>query len=161
MQIQRVIIRQTILAGVFATIAMLTAASTLAAEYVSVNKDGVNIRATPSTKGNIRSEVFAGFPLEVLKREGKWAKVKDFEGDEGWISTSLISTTKSVIVNKKKINLREEPNADKDSRIIATVMYGVIFTPLEKMGDWIKVRHADKTEGWLGKDLVWPSDPLN
>lgn len=139
---------------------LLIAATASAAEYVSVKKDEVNIRATPSTKGEISSEVFAGFPLEVLKREGQWAKVVDFEGDKGWIHTSLISKDKTVIVRKKDINLRQAPNTDKNNPVIATVKYGVVFTPLEKKGDWLRVRHADKTEGWLSKSLVWPSDPL-
>jgi SH3-like domain-containing protein len=37
----------------------------------------------------------------------------------------------------------------------------VVFTPLEKKGDWLKVRHPDGTNGWINKDLVWPSDPLD
>ncbi|HSH13867.1 MAG TPA: SH3 domain-containing protein [Desulfurivibrionaceae bacterium] len=143
------------------SLTLLIATTVSAAEYVSVTKDKVNIRATPSTKAAISSEVFAGFPLEVLKRDGQWAKVVDFEGDKGWIHTSLISKDKTVIVRKKDINLRQEPNTDKNTPVIATVKYGVVFTPLEKKGDWLRVRHDDTTEGWLSKSLVWPSDPLN
>ena len=70
-----------------------------ASEYVSVKKDGVNIRSGPSTKSKVVWQVFESFPLEVIKREGKWANVVDFEGDEGWIYETLLSSQKTVIVN--------------------------------------------------------------
>lgn len=130
-------------------------------KYVSVAKDGVNVRATPSTDAESRWEIFDQFPLLVKKRQGDWLQVTDFEGDTGWIHESLVSAGKTVIACKKRINLRQDPNADQNNPIIANVKYGVIFTPLEKNGDWLKVRYDEKTEGWLKKDLVWPSDPLD
>ena len=74
-------------------------AAGFAAEYVSVKKDGVNIRSGPSTKSNVIWQVFESFPLEIVKREGKWLYVVDFEGDKGWIYETLVSSKKTVIVN--------------------------------------------------------------
>jgi SH3-like domain-containing protein len=130
-------------------------------KYVSAAKDGINVLANPAPDAELRWEIFDRFPLLIKKRQGAWLQVTDFEGDTGWIQDSLITAEKSVIVCKQKIHLRQDPNDDKNNPIIANVKYGVIFTPLEKKGDWLKVRHADKTEGWLNKDLVWPSDPLD
>ena len=56
-------------------------ATSLAAEYVTVIKDGVNVRAEPSTKGEVFWEVFKDFPLKVIQRKGDWVKAEDFEGD--------------------------------------------------------------------------------
>lgn len=132
-----------------------------AGRYVSAAKNGIYVLAGPATSAEDLWEVFDGFPLMVKKRQGAWLQVTDFEGDTGWIQDSLVKADKSVIVNKKRINLRQDPNADTNNPIIANVKYGVIFTPLEKNGDWLRVRYDDKTEGWLNKELVWPSDPLD
>ena len=146
--------------GLALSFILLTTSSTFAAEYVCVIKDGVNIRSGPTTGSDIRWEVFAGFPLQVQAQDGKWTQVVDFEGDSGWIYSSLVSSDKKVIVKRKKVNLRQEPNTDTDNKIIAVVDYGVVFTPVQRQGDWLKVRYDDGTEGWINRYLVWPSDPL-
>lgn len=133
----------------------------LTGKYVSAARDGINVLASPATSADNRWEIFDGFPLMVKKRQGDWLQVADFEGDIGWIQESQVKAAKSVIVCKKRINLRQDPNGDSNNPIVASVKYGVVFTPLEKNGDWLKVRYDDKTEGWLSKDLVWPADPLD
>lgn len=139
---------------------LVTALATpaLAAEYVTVNKDGANIRSGPDIKKDLLWEVYKDFPLQVIKRQKEWVQIKDFEGDSGWIFAALISKTKRVIVKANSVNLRNEPK--KDAAVVATVKYGVVFTPLEKKGDWLKVKHEDGTSGWIARSLVWPSDIL-
>lgn len=141
-------------------LALLTlAAPGLAAEYVTVTKDGVNIRSAPDPKKDLLWEVFKDFPLQVVKRQKDWIQIKDFEGDEGWIYANLVSTKeKRVIVKVNNANLRFEPK--KDGKVVASVKYGVVFTPLEKKGEWLKVKHEDGTSGWISTPLVWPSDIL-
>ncbi len=134
------------------------AVSTHAGEYVSVKKDGINIRSGPSTKHEILWEVFKNFPLEVVKREGKWSQTMDFEGDKGWVYSSLLSSNKTVIIKVKTANMRSGPG--KDYEIVATVKYGVVFKPLKKEGSWVQVKHDDGTSGWMFKDLIWPSNPI-
>ncbi len=130
------------------------ALSASAAEYVCINKDGVNIRSGPSTTSEILWEVFKDFPLEVLQRKGQWVQTVDFEGDKGWIYGPLLDKRKMVIVKANAANLRI--GAGTNYEIVATVKYGVVFTPLEEKGDWIKVKHQDGTTGWLYKKLLWP-----
>ena len=130
------------------------AASVSAAEYRSVTKDGVNIRSGPSTKDEIYWEVFKDFPLKIVKRQGEWAKTQDFEGDTGWIFSKLLSTRKTVIVRVKKANLRMGPG--KNYEIVASALYGVVFKPGKKDGEWLQVSHDDGTKGWIHQSLVWP-----
>jgi len=152
------ILRKFFLGTVAALFLLSFAAAGIAAEYVSVKKDGVNIRSGPSTKNNVVWQVFESFPLEVLKREGKWAYVVDFEGDKGWIYETLISSKKSVIVNVETANMRA--GSSTDDPVIATVKKGVVFEPLEMNGDWMKVRYKNEITGWMHNSLLWPSNPL-
>ena len=151
-------LRKLFLGTVAALFLCSFAAAGIAAEYVSVKKDGVNIRSGPSTKNNVVWQVFESFPLEVLKREGKWAYVVDFEGDKGWIYETLISSKKSVIVNVETANMRA--GSSTDDPVIATVKKGVVFEPLEMNGDWMKVRYKNEITGWMHNSLLWPSNPL-
>lgn len=134
---------------------LFLATAAQAAEYASIEKDGVNIRSGPGTEKEILWEVFKGFPVEVLQRQDKWAQIADFEGDKGWIYAPLLAKSKTVIVRRDNINLRVGPGTNYE--VVATVKYGVVFTPLEREGDWVKVKHADGTTGWLHDSLFWPA----
>jgi len=127
-----------------------------AKEWVSVKKDGVNVRSGPNTNKEILWEVFKGFPLEILQHKGEWAEVVDFEGDKGWIYAPLLSNSKMVIVKVDTANLRVGPGTSYE--VTATVKYGVVFALIGTDGDWIKVKHDDGTTGWIHKDLLWPSN---
>jgi len=129
--------------------------------YVSAAKDGVKVFKNPSPEAEAVWEIFDKFPLLVKKHQGAWLQVTDYEGDTGWIHDSLVTGDRSVIVCKKRINLRQDPNSDTNNPLVAVARQGVVFSPLEKQGDWLKVRYVDGTEGWLNKTLVWPSDPLD
>lgn len=125
-----------------------------AAEYVSVDHDGVRIRSGPGTDQEIYWEVFEDYPLEVLDRKGKWLQVKDFEGDTGWIYASLVNEKDTAIVKVDKANIRVGPGTNYERT--ATALYGVVFNTHKKENDWIQISHSDGTKGWIYKDIVWP-----
>ena len=142
--------------GFITALAILFFATTsFAGEYVSVKKDGVNIRSGPSTKNKVIWEVFADFPLQVLERKNKWTHVIDFEGDKGWIFESLVHDKKTVIVKVETANMRSGPSKDKP--IIATVKKGVVFEPVETQGNWMKLSYKNDITGWIHNSLLWPS----
>jgi SH3-like domain-containing protein len=125
-------------------------------EYLTVVKDGVNIRSGPSTRKEILWEVFKGFPLKVVEKKGGWSQVMDFEGDKGWIYSPLLSREKRVIVKSNTVNMRKGPGLNYD--VVATVKYGVVLKPVGSEREWIKVIHSGGTTGWIHKPLIWPQD---
>lgn len=140
-------------AGVFLSCSL--SASAFAAEYVSVKKDGVNIRTGPSAENPVVMEVFRGFPLQVLETKGKWLRVVDYEKDSGWISKDMTDTSKTVIViSKSSANMRQEANTKSPK--VADVESGVVLQLISKKGDWRQVKHSGGTSGWIHQELVWP-----
>jgi SH3-like domain-containing protein len=127
----------------------------LAAEYVSVKKDNVNVRTGPGTDRPVSMELFAGYPLKVLNKQGDWIKISDFENDSGWIHKSLVTKGDSVIINaKKSVNMRSGPST-KNS-IVADIERGVVLTKISQKGKWTQVRHSSGTVGWVYSPLIWP-----
>jgi SH3-like domain-containing protein len=147
---------QLILFFIIPLLVVFYSTATSAAQYVSVKKDGVNIRSGPATKEEVLWEVFQDFPLKVLEEKGKWTQTVDFEGDKGWVYSQLLSDKKTVIVRVKTANMRIGPGTNYE--IVATVKYGVVFKLGKVEDDWVEVSHEDGTNGWLYKDLLWPSD---
>lgn len=132
----------------------LLAPASAADQFVSVKKDGVNVRSGPNTNAEVLWEVFKSFPLEILDAKGDWAHVVDFEGDKGWVYKPLLADEHTVIVKVNTANMRLGPGTSYE--VVATVKYGVVFRPVDKDGEWIKVKHEDGTTGWIHKDLLWP-----
>lgn len=124
-----------------------------AADFVSVSKDGVNLRSEPTTASEVLFQLPAGYPLKVLQRQEEWLKVRDCENDEGWIYAGLTSATPYVIVKIDKGNIRSGPGTDYDQ--IGKVVRAVILQKVEEKGDWLKIYHPQLT-GWIHKNLVWP-----
>ncbi|MFV0437711.1 MAG: SH3 domain-containing protein [Desulfopila sp.] len=137
------------------TSCLFLTSSALAAEYVSVTKDNVNVRQAPTTKSPVYMELFAGYPLKVLKEEGDWLQISDYEGDSGWIHKGLVGSNNTVIINAtKSVNMRAEPNTS--SPVIADVERGVVMTKIGEDGKWLKLKHSSGTIGWIYKPLLWP-----
>ncbi len=139
-----------------ATFLLITPFSSLSADSVSVLKDGVNIRTAPGTDNPVYMEVFKDYPLKVLKRQGDWLKVSDFENDQGWIYASLVSSQKKTVIisAKNRANMRTSPSTS--GQIVARIDRGVVLILLERQGEWVKVRHEGGSEGWIYAPLVWP-----
>ncbi|MCI5122287.1 MAG: peptide-binding protein [Candidatus Electrothrix sp. AUS4] len=143
-------------------VCMLTAALAVmltgvagAAEFVSVVKDGVNLRSGPTTKHDVLFQLPAGYPLKVLERDKKWLKVSDYENDKGWIYADLVSDTPYVIVKVEEGNVRSGPGTNFDK--IGKVVRDVIMKRIDTDGDWFQVSHPELT-GWIYRNLVWPRE---
>lgn len=132
------------------------ALSAQAAQYLTVAKDGVNVRRGPSTNEEIVMELFEGWPLKVTQKKGDWYQVVDYENDKGWIYKTLVKSNNSVIVNVKKTgNMRSGPS--KTSPVIAEVERGVVLERLStNKSGWVKVKHSQGTVGYIFKSLLWP-----
>lgn len=132
---------------------LLLASAASAAEFVSVVKDSVNVRSSPSLDAAVLFQAPGGYPLEVVGRQGEWLNVSDFENEKGWISASLVSDAPYVIA-KRKGNIRE--GAGIEYRQIGSVVREVILKKVEQRGEWIKISHPQLPSGWIYQDLVWP-----
>ena len=134
---------------------LLISSSALAAEYKSVTTDNANVRTGPGTNYPASMELFRGYPLKVLKTQGEWYKISDFEKDSGWIHKSIVKKCDTVIVNAQKSSNMRSGASTKDS-VVADVERGVVLTKLEEQGKWVKVKHSSGTIGWVYKPLLWP-----
>jgi SH3-like domain-containing protein len=129
------------------------ASASYAQQMVSVSREEINMRAGPGTRFEAIWTLIRGYPLRVLARRGRWIKVRDFEGDQGWVFRSLIGRTPYHIVKAQVANLRALPSTQ--SRILGRLDYGAILRTLGKRAGWVRVRQSDGTRGWVARSLLW------
>jgi len=132
---------------------MLTAVAVGAAERMAVAAGTANVRSGPGTKNDQLWQVEKYYPVMVVEKKGGWCRIKDFEGDEGWIEASLLDKTNTVIVRVPKCNVRSGPSTEHGT--LFSVTKGIPFKVLQTKGQWLQVEHADGDSGWVMKNLVW------
>jgi SH3-like domain-containing protein len=123
-------------------------------EYLSVKSKVANVRSGPSETSDVLWKVEQDHPLQVIEKKGDWYHFKDFEGDEGWISGSLVGKDETVITKKDNCNIRSGPGTKYG--LVFTAEKGIPLKVLKKQGDWLEVIHADGDKGWVYRPLVWP-----
>lgn len=138
---------------------LLVFAGAVQAEMVAINGEDINMRSRPGSQHEVLWKLGTGFPVEVIKTEGEWLQVKDFEGSTGWVHKKTTQKQPHMIVkvnkgSKNQIEVRSEPNATK-GKVVARANYGVVFKTLEKKGDWIKVEHDQGVTGWVERGQLW------
>lgn len=139
-----------------ALLALVLACSATAAsakDMVSVGGSTVNMRDAPGLKSTVLWELGRGYPLQVTQRRGGWLKVKDFEGDAGWVARSLTSKQPHHVVKSKVLNVRSGPGTQY--KVLGKAYYGDLLKTLEKRANWVRVQRDSGEKGWVSRRLVW------
>ncbi|MEF8793399.1 SH3 domain-containing protein [Thiohalorhabdus sp.] len=129
------------------------APSIQAATFRAINGSQVNLRAGPGTDHKRLFLVSRDYPVRVMERRQGWAKVEDFEGDQGWVHGDLLADRRTLLVTKDLVNIRKGPSTDHE--VAFQAQRNVLLTYLEEEAGWVHVRHADGAEGWVHGGLVW------
>lgn len=126
--------------------------------FVSLKSGNINVRRGPGPDNQI-SWVFKrkGLPVEVIVESGRWRKIRDHDGDTGWVWHSMLDGRRSAIVmghegDDTPVALFAEPS-DK-SAVIAYAEVGVIARLPFCQDRWCELQ-VNGYEGWVPRALLW------
>ena len=155
---------RTIVAFLIATLATIAAAEERGPvtnlplpRYVSMKTEEGNVRRGPSLSHRI-DWVFtrSGMPLQITAEYGHWRRVQDRDGMGGWMHYSLLSGSRTAIVDEDLLPLYARP--DTAAQLTARLEAGVIARIDECDLDWCRLR-AGGYRGWVRKDALWGVEP--
>lgn len=131
----------------------LVAAQADAPRFASLRAERVNVRSGPGMRYPI-SWVFVrrGLPVEITAAFEFWRKIRDWDGAEGWIHQSLISSRRTALVAGALRALRDDASAS--SSIVLYAEPGVQGDVLSCRDSWCEIRIAGQV-GWMPKDHLW------
>lgn len=136
-----------------AAVAVLALPATGAAERLSVTSPVANIRSGPGTDFGVLWQIAQYHPIEIIKKTGPWYQFKDYQGDTGYIHSSLVGSAETVITAKDTCNVRAGPGTQYP--VVFSVGDGIPFKVIEKKHNWLRIEHADGDGGWIYRSLVW------
>lgn len=121
--------------------------------FASLRSDEVNLRVGPGENYPIEW-VFKrkDMPVEILEQFQNWRRVRDWQGDKGWVLDRMITGKRDVIVDGAVRPMLRQP--DPASRIVARAEPGVIARLIEFQGAWCRIE-AGGYKGWVQRSEVW------
>ena len=128
--------------------------------FVSLKSKRINMRVGPGKDYKVDwLYLRQGLPMEVIQEFDHWRKVRDPEGQEGWIYHSLLSGKRTAIVepwNKGKsdlsITLHEAPSGS--SAVLAKLEPGVVTQINYCEYEWCEVKLTGVT-GFVEQGKLW------
>ena len=125
--------------------------------FVSMKAAEGNVRRGPSLSHRI-DWVFKrrDMPLEITGEYGHWRRVRDRDGAGGWVHYSLLSGTRTVIVQQDMLDLHMRPDAK--TPVNARLETGVVARLGECGPEWCRLSSGG-FKGWAPKSALWGVKP--
>ena len=137
--------------------------------FVSLKAERVNMRVGPGKQYAVTWRYMkSGLPLEVIQEYDNWRRVRDSQGDMGWIHGSLLSGTRTAIATpwrnardaRNAITLYRQARAGADA--VAILQPGVVGKIETCDGAWcaLEIRHQDRVlRGFTAQADLWGAYP--
>ncbi|KIN60027.1 Aspartyl-trna synthetase [Sulfitobacter noctilucae] len=121
--------------------------------FVSMKASEGNVRRGPSLSHRI-DWVFQrrDMPLRITAEHGHWRRVEDRDGMGGWVHYSLLSGTRTVLVERDMLALHARP--DPAAPVSAALELGVVARLGECDLEWCELRSGGY-KGWAPKSRLW------
>ena len=120
--------------------------------FVSVRAGEVNMRTGPGTRYPINWVlVRRGQPVEVIAEYESWRQIREWEGDIGWVHSSMLMSKQTVIFTQDDV-LRHAPR--RDAVPTARAERGVVAERLKCRGHWCRIE-IDGFKGWVELSAIW------
>lgn len=123
--------------------------------FVSLSSDEVFVRSGPGSRYPVKYVYRKkGLPVEVILEYEVWRKIKDFEGETGWVHQSLISGKRTGMVKDgEKVALYQKPKKGSNEAAILEPRVVLDVDACEEDG-WCEVNAAGY-KGWLERSHIW------
>lgn len=121
--------------------------------FVSLKSDFINVRVGPGKRYPIRWVYKRKlYPVEIIEEFAHWRKIRDLNGDGGWVHKSLVTGQRSAIIIDKAHHLYSKPNATSAPVLRADAdVIGLLKTC---SSDWCLMQIKDY-QGWIRKTDIW------
>lgn len=121
--------------------------------FVSLAKQEVNVRAGPGSKYPIKWVYERkGLPVEVVLEYGNWRKIRDYEGQEGWVYHTLLSGRRNAVISSDvPVPLYKKP----EKEVAEAFFSPLVVMRLNRCNDSYCQVEKDNYSGWIERKMLW------
>ncbi len=130
--------------------------------FASTRSEPINVRVGPGQKYDIAwTYLKSGIPVEIIQEFDTWRKIRDVDGEEGWIHQNLLTGTRVGYVTPLIAN-GEIPllaSQSDEAGVRARLGAGLKVTISECDGAWCQVSASGQGSsvysGYLHQEELW------
>ena len=125
--------------------------------FVSLSKSTTNVRAGPGQQYPIQWVYNrANIPVEVTLEYGNWRKIKDFDGQEGWVYHTLLSGKRMAFIHgEAPIDAFKKPFGKDEKPFKIFILEPNSLVKIKECIDlWCKIE-ASSFSGWIERKSLW------
>lgn len=129
--------------------------------FASIKANRANVRYGPGFDYPVKfTLVRAGLPLEITAEFENWRRIRDWNGDEGWMLGTLLSGRRTALVRPwiAATPVRMFASPSKHAPLEAIVYPKVLVTIDECDGKWCEVTVRGET-GYVRQAALWGAYP--
>ena len=126
--------------------------------FASLRASETNIRSGPGQNYPIKYTFkLKGIPVRVISEYDNWNEIEDFDGEKGWVTQSLLTKKRTLIVNTDKSFVNMHKKASEKSKIIYRLENYVIGDYLKCNEKWCSIK-INNNRGWVDKKELFGAD---
>lgn len=134
--------------------------------FVSLKTERVNVRRGPSSDHKV-AWVFQrkGLPVEIVAEFENWRRIRDSDGEEGWILQNMLSGRRTAMIapwrSGQSVTLYRDQNLTSEP--VARLSAGVVADVESCSGEWCRVVAAGFS-GYIEQAMLWgvyPGETVN
>lgn len=119
--------------------------------FASLRSADTNVRAGPGQNYPIKFTFkLRGLPVRVISEYDNWNEIEDYEGQTGWVTQSLLTKKRTLMVRTAKSFVNMHSKNNEKSRIIFRLENNVLGDYSKCLEDWCGIKINGK-KGWVQK----------
>ncbi|MCB1839766.1 MAG: SH3 domain-containing protein [Alphaproteobacteria bacterium] len=126
--------------------------------FASLGAEEVHVRAGPGQKYPIKWTFSRqGLPVEIILEFENWRKIRDHDGQEGWVYHTLLSGARTAFIeSKENVPAYESPFNDDDKKSNINIMLEpkVLVNLEECQARWCAIEISGY-HGWIERKFLW------
>ena len=123
-------------------------------KFLSLKKSKVNVRYGPSFETKIKYVYRKiNLPIKQIDKKENFRRIVDLKNNSGWIHTSQLKPSNSIIILENKILFNKPSNL---SRPIARLEKGRLLILKKCEGIWCSIS-TEGYLGWIKAENIWGS----
>jgi SH3-like domain-containing protein len=134
--------------------------------FVSLKAEKVNVRRGPSSDHPV-AWVFRrkGLPVEIVAEFENWRRIRDSDGEEGWILQSMLGGKRTAVVAPWRGTQMTvlHSAANQSSSVAANLASGAMGDVANCDGKWCEI-NAGGYDGYVEQSMLWgvyPGEVVN
>ena len=122
--------------------------------FVSLGSDEIYVRTGPGQRYPIKLVYKKkGLPVEVILEYEAWRKIRDQDGDIGWVHKSLLSGQRTGLIRAEDmVSVYRKPKLD--ARLVAYIEPQTLGNISQCKQEWCEFESSGY-KGWLQRKYVW------